>query len=42
MALALGIELGPGAILMGAGGALIFGTAGYFGSDWLADRIDAN
>lgn len=42
VALALGIELGPGAILMGAGGALIFGTAGYFGSDWLADRIDAN
>lgn len=38
----LGIETGPGAILLGAGGALLFGTAGYFGFDYLADRIDAN
>lgn len=39
---ALGIETGPGAILTGAGGALLFGTAGYLGFDWLADKIDAN
>src|SRR5262249_51927355 len=39
---ALGIETGPGAILTGFAGALIFGTAGYFGADWLADKIDEN
>lgn len=39
---ALGIETGPGAILTGAAGALIFGTAGYFGADWIADFIDSN
>ena len=33
---ALGIETGPGAILAGAAGALIFGTAGYFGANWIA------
>jgi hypothetical protein len=38
----LGIETGPGAILTGAAGALIFGTAGYFGADWIADFIDSN
>lgn len=39
---AVGIETGPGAILTGAVGALIFGTAGYFGADWIADFIDPN
>lgn len=42
LGLTLGIETGPGAILLGAGGALLFGTAGYFGFDWVADAIDAN
>ena len=36
---ALGIETGPGAILTGAVGALIFGTAGFFGADWATKRI---
>jgi hypothetical protein len=36
---ALGIETGPGAILTGAAGALIFGTAGFFGADWATKRI---
>lgn len=39
---AVGIETGPGAILTGAIGAVIFGTAGYFGADWLADKISPN
>ena len=39
---ALGIETGPGAIVTGAIGAIIFGAAGYFGADWVADRIDEN
>lgn len=39
---AVGIETGPGAIATGFAGALVFGTAGYFGSDWLADFIDEN
>src|SRR5262249_4923159 len=34
---AVGIETGPGAILTGAVGALIFGTAGYFGAGRVAD-----
>jgi hypothetical protein len=42
LGLALGIETGPGAILTGAAGALIFGTVGYFSFDWLADKVDAN
>lgn len=33
---AVGVETGPGAILTGAAGALIFGVAGYFSADWLA------
>lgn len=37
-----GIETGPGAILFGVGGAFVFGTAGYLGSDWLADFVDEN
>ena len=39
---ALGIETGPGAILSGAVGAIVFGAGGYFGFDWVADKIDAN
>ena len=38
----LGIETGPGAIVTGAVGAIVGGTAGYFGFDWIADHIDAN
>jgi len=34
---AVGIETGPGAILTGAVGAMIFGTAGYLGADWVAN-----
>ncbi len=36
---ALGIETGPGAIVTGAVGAVIFGTAGFFGADWATKRI---
>ncbi|WP_439890558.1 LysM peptidoglycan-binding domain-containing protein [Ralstonia sp. 25C] len=39
---ALGFETGPGAIVTGAIGAFVGGTAGYFGFDWIADHIDAN
>ncbi len=39
---AVGIETGPGAIVTGAIGAVVFGIAGYFGADWLADMIDEN
>lgn len=35
----VGIESGPGAILTGAIGALVFGTAGYFGADWIATWV---
>jgi hypothetical protein len=38
----LGIETGPGAIVTGAIGAVIFGAAGYFGADWIADKISPN
>ena len=38
----LGIETGPGAIVTGLVGGLIFGTAGYFGADWVADYIYEN
>lgn len=34
---AVGTETGPGAILTGAVGAMIFGTAGYLGADWVAN-----
>ncbi|HEU0175809.1 MAG TPA: hypothetical protein VFV58_16215 [Blastocatellia bacterium] len=37
-----GIETGPGAILTGAVGAIVFGAAGYFGADWIADHISPN
>jgi len=36
---AFGIETGPGAIFSAASGGLIFGTAGYFGSNWIAEHI---
>lgn len=39
---AFGIETGPGAIATGAVGAMIFGAAGYFGADWIADQISPN
>lgn len=39
---ALGVETGPGLILTGALGAIIFGAAGYFGADWVADQISPN
>lgn len=37
-----GIETGPGAIATGAIGAIVFGAAGYFGADWIADHISPN
>ena len=35
----VGIESGPGAIVTGAVGALIFGTAGFFGADWACEKV---
>jgi hypothetical protein len=37
-----GVETGPGLFATGAVGALIFGAAGYFGADWVADHISPN
>ncbi len=31
--------MGPGAILAGAGGAIVFGVAGYFGAEWVANKV---
>ena len=39
---ALGIETGPGAVVTGFIGAVIFGVGGYLGADWVADLIDRN
>ncbi|OEE64818.1 hypothetical protein A1OO_21755 [Enterovibrio norvegicus FF-33] len=39
---AVGIETGPGAIVTGLVGGIIFGAAGYFGADWVADFIYEN
>ncbi|MBW4192280.1 glycine zipper family protein [Enterobacter bugandensis] len=39
---AVGIETGPGAFLTGLVGGIIFGAAGYYGADWVADYIDEN
>ncbi len=39
---AVGIETGPRVLITGAIGGIIFGTAGYFGADWIADYIDEN
>ena len=38
----VGIETGPGAIITGLVGGIIFGTAGYFGADWVADHVYEN
>lgn len=38
----LGIETGPGAVITGLVGGIIFGAAGYFGADWVADFIYEN
>ena len=35
----VGIESGPGAIITGAVGAVIFGTAGFFGADWAVHKF---
>ena len=35
-----GIETGPGAILTGAIGGIIFGVAGYYSASWLIDKSD--
>jgi hypothetical protein len=37
-----GIETGPGAIVTGALGSIIFGAAGYFGAELIADQISPN
>jgi hypothetical protein len=39
---AFGIETGPGAVVTAVGGALVGGTAGYLGFDWVADHIHPN
>lgn len=39
---ALGVTTGPGVIVTGLVGGIIFGTAGYFGADWVADHIYEN
>ena len=39
---AAGIETGPGAIITGIIGGIVFGTAGYFAADWVADYIYKN
>lgn len=36
------VETGPGAVIGGIVGGIIFGTAGYFGADWVADFIYKN
>jgi len=38
----LGIETGPGAIVTGLIGGAAGGVAGYYGFDWIADKIDPN
>jgi hypothetical protein len=35
-------EGGSFALLTGAIGSIVGGTAGYFAFDWIADHIDAN
>jgi hypothetical protein len=39
---AFGIETGPGALITGALGAIVFGAIGYFGADLIADQISPN
>ncbi|HIC1045986.1 TPA: glycine zipper family protein [Escherichia coli] len=38
----LGVTTGPGAVATGIIGGIVFGAAGYFGADWVADYIDEN
>lgn len=38
----MGIETGPGAVITGLIGGVIFGAAGYLGADWVADFIYEN
>ncbi|KAB8037862.1 glycine zipper family protein [Silvanigrella paludirubra] len=38
----VGIEAGPGCVISGLVGGVIFGTSGYFGFDWVADFIYKN
>jgi hypothetical protein len=33
---------GPGAVVTAGIGAVVGGTAGYFGFDWIADHVDEN
>ncbi|MFC5474646.1 glycine zipper family protein [Paraherbaspirillum soli] len=35
-----GIETGPGAVVTGLVGGIIFGVGGYYGASWAADHID--
>lgn len=42
MGAAVTIETGPGAIIGGLVGGIVFGSAGYFGADWVADHIYEN
>jgi hypothetical protein len=37
-----GIETGPGAVVTALAGGVVFGAAGYFGADWVADFIYEN
>lgn len=37
-----GLQTGPGAVVAAGFGAAVFGTAGYFGWDWVADFIYEN
>ena len=39
---AVGGGTGPGAVITGLVGGIIFGAAGYYGADWVADYIDEN
>jgi hypothetical protein len=39
---AVGIETGPGALLTGLAGGMIFGFAGYWAADKIADAISPN
>lgn len=38
----LGVETGPGLVVTGLVGGIVFGAAGYFGADWVADHIYKN
>jgi len=38
----MGVETGPGLFVTGLVGGLVVGTMGYFGADWVADKIHEN